>query len=205
MYLGPTAHSTQQCVDRVLARSAFAGAPLMDCPTARRPGGSGEDTAGDNHTAGEPYPAAAIPAEPAWTLRAYRTTPEEWDEWVAVRRLPAARAARLWDEQHPEPWMKGRLDTQGKAWRQHVFTGTHERIEDHRVRLHSLYVCHAPDQFSCWSAMHGSPTLSPLSHNLRESYPDIVSIHQHKYSSGITLSKCTNLVDIKIAFESAKP
>jgi hypothetical protein len=81
----------------------------------------------------------AIPAAPAWTLRAYRATPEEWDEWVAVRRMPAARAARLWSDRHPEPWVKGRLDTQGKAWREHVFTGTHERIEDHRGIAQNTY------------------------------------------------------------------
>ena len=128
----------------------------------------------DNHTEGEPYPAEAIPAKPAWTLRAYRTTPEEWDEWVAVRRVPAARAARLWNERHPEPWVKGRRDTQGKAWREHVFTGTHERIEDHRVCLLSSHAARIRHQFPCFVLEYASPN----AHNLYRPY-----LNDSSYSS----------------------
>jgi len=98
---------------------------------------SGADTGPANKTVGSPN--ATIPARPAWLLRAYRTTPEEWDEWAAVRSMSPERAARLWSERHPEPWVKGRQDTLGKAWRNKVFTGTHERIEDHRGIVQNTY------------------------------------------------------------------
>jgi hypothetical protein len=54
-----------------------------------------------------------------------------------VRRMSPHEAARLWSERHPEAWARDRRETLGKNWRNKVFTGTHERVEDHRVRTYA--------------------------------------------------------------------
>ena len=54
--------------------------------------------------------------------------------------------------------MKGRQDTLGKAWRNKVFTGTHERIEDHRVRIVTLrYTAHTYTNTHTHTHTHGVP------------------------------------------------
>ena len=88
---------------------------------------SGPDTLFEND-----FVKTSIPGQPGWLLHAYASTPEAWSKWFWTYSNPD-EALKLWMEENPEPWVKARRETLGKNWVDKVFTGTHERIEDHQV------------------------------------------------------------------------
>jgi hypothetical protein len=73
-----------------------------------------------------------IPGNSGWILHAYASSSAAWTKWYWTYSNPD-QALKQWMELHPEPWVRSRQETLGKNWMRKVFTGTHERMEDHQV------------------------------------------------------------------------
>ena len=74
-----------------------------------------------------------ILGQPAWLLQIFSSSPAAWSNWYSTYLNPN-QALKTWIDAHPEPWTKSRQETLGKNWMSKVFTGTHERVEDQKVK-----------------------------------------------------------------------